>query len=426
LIFKKLSASLFCLALVSLISAQAAVETNATEGMSVAETESELVIESKSGPVTYKAIVDRNQGGDIKELRLPTDSGPVMNDLNQIFFHGTDGDEYTLRGWSGRSKFISSSSAEVLSRKPDEIVVQVEAEAVGTFKIISTNQAVKAKLAGKLRSYQEKTVKIKRLYAFKPDRIEIADEILWVYPGMDFNAVEWTASFLPGSIQSPARLVKGALKANFYPVGSGGDKLPKGITYPFTAENFLKNGWKVSLLTKGTSFDLQKSDLFFYEKPWQQDWNQSAGFKYNVSGQPEGKSVTLKTELVFSKATLAEMPPVVTLQSPGPEARWMDEKGEVAKYKIGETVKLLVSATNADGTSVADKNISWEIRIDAWWKRAPIALQGPRGSFILPEAANEEEKEVAQARKLLAVIKVTAKGNNGTEATEHFAMLVGK
>jgi len=32
---------------------------------------------------------------------------------------------------------------------------------------------------------------------------------------------------------------------------------------------------------------------------------------------------------------------------------------------------------------------------------------------------------VIKSRKLLAVIKVTAKGNNGTEATEHFAMLVG-
>jgi len=61
LIFKKLSVSLFCLALFSLTSAQAAVETNAPEVISVATTESELVIESKSGTVTYKAVWTANR-----------------------------------------------------------------------------------------------------------------------------------------------------------------------------------------------------------------------------------------------------------------------------------------------------------------------------------------------------------------------------
>jgi hypothetical protein len=50
----------------------------------------------------------------------------------------------------------------VLSHKPDEIVIQVNVDAAGTFKVISTDPSMKAGLAGKLRSYQEKTVKIKR------------------------------------------------------------------------------------------------------------------------------------------------------------------------------------------------------------------------------------------------------------------------
>lgn len=224
--------------------------------MSAATTKNELVIESKGGPVTYKAVLERNKGGDITQLFLPADSGSVLSDLNDIFFHGTHHNEY--------------------------------------------------------------------------------------------------------------------------------------------------------------------------QKPWQQDWQQTSGFKYDVSGQPQGQPVTVKTEVAFAKAAPAEMPPVVTLRSPGPEARWMDEKGEVAKYKLGETVKLLASAVNADGSPVADRDISWEIRIDAWWKRRPFVLQGAQGSYPIPQAANEEEKTVAQARPLLAVIKVTAKGNNGTEATEHFAMLVAK
>jgi hypothetical protein len=243
---------------------------------------------------------------------------------------------------------------------------------------------------------------------------------------MEFTAVEWTASFGFGRVQSPARLVNGAVKTSFYPVGSGGEELPKGIAYPFTAENFLKTGWKVSLLTTASSFDLRKSHLFLYERPWQTDWDQESGFKFDVSGQPQGKPITIKTMLAFAKATAAEMPPVVTLRSPGPEARWMDEKGEVGKCKLGEAIKLLAAAVNADGSPVADKDISWEIRVDRWWKRPAIKLQGAQGTCTLPGAANDEEREIAQTRALLAVIKLTAKGNNGTEATEHFAMLIGK
>jgi hypothetical protein len=423
---KKLFVWLFCMAIVAVAGTQAAEVAKASGGMAATTTENEVIVQSDGSPMNYKAVIDRKKGGNIQELCLPAKSQPVASDLNNLFFHGSHGDDYTLRGWSGRDACILSSRVQVVSQKPDEIVVQVSADAAGTFKVISTNPAVKAALAGKLRSYKEKTVEIKRLYAFRPDGVDITDEVLWVYPGMEFNKIEWTASFKPGCIQSPARLLKGTVKASFYPVGSGGDKLPKGITYPFTAENIFKNGWKVGLLTTDASFDLQKSDSFFYEKPWQTDWEQSSGFGYVISGQPEGKPVTVRTRLTFAKVTPAEMPPVVTLLSPGPDARWMDEKGEVAKCRIGDTVKLHATAVNADGSPVADKDISWDIRIAAWWKQKPFILQGAQGSYILPQAANEEEKAEAQKRQLLAVIKVTAKGNNGTEATEHFAMLVGK
>ncbi len=349
-----------------------------------------------------------------------------MRDLNDIFFHGVHDNEYTLRGWTTRSACILSCSTDVTSRKPEEIVVGVRASVAGIFKIISTSEAVKAKLRGKLKNYHEKTVEINRVYAFRPDRVLITDEVLWVYPDMEFNAIEWTSSFVPGCVQSPVRLVKGAVKASFYPVGSGGEKVPKGIDYPFTAENFLKSGWKVSLLTTETSFDLRKSNLYFYERPWQQDWHQVSGFKYDVSGRPQGKPVIVKNEFVFSKATMAEMPPVVTIRSPSPEARWMDQKGEIAKYKIGDVVKLIATAVNSDGSPVVDKDITWDIRIDAWWKRRPTILTGTQASYTLPAAANEEEQTAARKRELLAVIKVTAKGKNGTEATEHFAMLVGQ
>ena len=43
------------------------------------------------------------------------------------------------------------------------------------------------------------------------------------------------------------------------------------------------------------------------------------------------------------------MPPVVTIQAPGSDARRLDEKEESPKYKIGDTVKLAASAVNSRG-----------------------------------------------------------------------------
>jgi hypothetical protein len=134
----------------------------------------------------------------------------------------------------------------------------------------------------------------------------------------------------------------------------------------------------------------------------------------------------VKTRLSFAQVSPAEMPPVITLLAPGTKARWMDEKGEVPQYQAGDTVKLQAAAVNADGSPVAEKDLSWDIRIAAWWKQKPFVLHGAAGTYTIPHAANEEEKAEAQERKLLAVIKVTARGSNGTESTEHFAMLVGQ
>ncbi len=113
----------------------------------------------------------------------------------------------------------------------------------GTFKIIANDEALKAKLKQTpLVSYKDKAVEVQRLYTFKPDRVVVKDELVWVYPDMEMTTVYFSAAFMPGCVQGPARLMKGAVTAGFYVVGSGGERLPPGITYPFTAENFLKHG----------------------------------------------------------------------------------------------------------------------------------------------------------------------------------------
>jgi len=136
-------------------------------------------------------------------------------------------------------------------------------------------------------------------------------------------------------------------------------------------------------------------------------------------------------EIVVGALRLGEerrrrLPPVVTIKSPSWDARWMDEKGEVPKFKIGDTVKLSASAVNSDGSMVPDEDISWEIHIDPWWKTPAVTLRGGNTSYILPDVTNEEDRIKSKDRILLGVITVKVKGKNGTQAVEPFAMLIGK
>jgi hypothetical protein len=138
------------------------------------------------------------------------------------------------------------------------------------------------------------------------------------------------------------------------------------------------------------------------------------------------KSVTANHEEVFAWAPEAERPPIVTIQSPAWDDRWLDEKGEVAKHKMGETLKLSASARNSDGSAVPDEDITWEIHIDPWWNTPSAMLRGGTAPYTLPEVANEVDREKSKSRSLLGVFTVRARGKNGVEAVEPFAMLVGR
>jgi hypothetical protein len=62
-----------------------------------------IVIASQGGTLTYKAVVDGKRGGDITQVSLPADGPVVARELNDLFYHGTHGEEYTLRGWTTTS-----------------------------------------------------------------------------------------------------------------------------------------------------------------------------------------------------------------------------------------------------------------------------------------------------------------------------------
>ena len=93
-----------------------------------------IAMESRGGSVTYKAVVDRKQGGNITELRLPAGGDVVARELNDIFFLGAHGEQYTLRGWTGKTRFNISCSVDLVLQKPDEAVVQVNLLSTGISK----------------------------------------------------------------------------------------------------------------------------------------------------------------------------------------------------------------------------------------------------------------------------------------------------
>jgi len=412
--------SILCLMICGTANAGDAVRVSATRSAD------SITIESTGGSITYKAVVDTKRGGDISDFRLPASGDIVGRELNDIFFLGNHGEEYTLRGWTGPKKFTISCSADVISRKADEVVMQVDLLTTGTFKILVDDPAAKATLRKQHVSYKDKTTHIKRIYTFRSDRILVNDELTWLHPDMQFRTFYFTSAFMPGCLQGPARLVKGGNSAGFEVSGSGGKKLPAGISYPFTTENYLKSGYKISQRTVATSFDVAISDYYYYEKPWQQDWDQLSGFMYKLPGYAQGQSITFGHELAFSKATAAEMPPVVKIASPSWDTRWLDEKGEIPKYKVGDTIKLIATATNSDDTPVPSDDIEWEVHIDPWWNTPSVKLRGSNLSYKLPEVVNEADKEKSKDRRLLAIVTVRVKGKNGTQAVEPFAMLVGK
>jgi hypothetical protein len=392
--------------------------------VSAVKADGAILIESRDGPISYKVTVDPKSGGDVSQLRLPATSDVVGRELNDLFFLGRHGEQYTMRGWTGREKFTMECSADVQSQQPDEAVVKVNLLSTGTVKVLVEDDAAKAELRKAHPSYKDKAIQFTRSYRFKPDRILVDDQIAWLHGDTDLATVYFTAAFMPGTIQGPARLKTDSTTASFYSVSSGGGKVPGGIAYPFTSENFLKSGYKVSLRTTQSSFDLSKSDFYFYEKCWQQDWHQVSGFMYRITERPAVRTVALSHEIRFAKADPAEMPPVITIHSPSPSARWMDEKGEVAPYKIGDAVKLSASAVNSDGSAVPDADVTWDVHVDPWWNTPSAVLRGCNVTYVLPEVTNEADKAKAKGRKLLAVIYVKAKGKNGTEAVEPFAMLV--
>jgi len=94
------------------VNAQADNGKQSPSTLTAIKADNSVVVEAKGGALTYKVTVDPKSGGNITQLCLPADSKPVARELNDIFFLGQHGEEFTLRGWTGKDKFTISSNVE--------------------------------------------------------------------------------------------------------------------------------------------------------------------------------------------------------------------------------------------------------------------------------------------------------------------------
>ena len=104
-----------CLCFVSVARGQTP-DPNTGSSLLAAKSGDSIVIESKGGAQTYKAIIDPKAGGNITQVSLRADGSVVARELNDIFFHGKHGEEYTLRGWTKREQCIVSCKMDLVSQ----------------------------------------------------------------------------------------------------------------------------------------------------------------------------------------------------------------------------------------------------------------------------------------------------------------------
>ena len=164
---------------------------------------------------------------------LPADGNVIARELNDIFFLGEHGEEFTLRGWTCRNRFPITCAVDLRSQKPDEVIVKVDLITTGIFKFFVTDESAKADLKKTHVSYKDKTLDVKRTYTFKPDRVLIDDQLLWLHPETKIKTFYFTAAFCTPLELEALRLVNGAdshellcarpLRAN---------KCQKGLSFP--------------------------------------------------------------------------------------------------------------------------------------------------------------------------------------------------
>jgi hypothetical protein len=183
---------------------------------------------------------------------------------------------------------------------------------------------------------------------------------------------------------------KDAISINYQGTGSGGEKLPASVGFPFTMLVDLKNNYRLAFRPLDVSPIVQKSRWYAIERPWQQEWAQMVSFEGDVEEAkerfPVGKAVPYSHEMQISRTPAADLSvPVITFTSPKRDTT----------YKLGDIVHFAANAVDSLGNTLP---IEWEVFPYPGALKARKILHGASFDLAIPaKAADFDNRDIFRA-----------------------------
>jgi len=331
--------------------------------IAVRTTEQAIEVESHASR-TWKIKLDLKQGGVATALHLPASAPNLIADAGGFtgLFNAFACDARPGQPGAGpdggfaktllKNKSTAVSSAQVLSDSGREAVVEIRGETTGW------------RIAG---PKDEKVLRYRQTYTFRPDRVIVDGEWRWVY-GYDSSPVEMNVLtyFAEGVVNPPARILKpDGYRIPLAVQSSGGGPFPDGFNHPITVEVALKNGERLLFRSVTVPELWTNCPLFKYERPWQTQWMQQFGFSGYCKPQryPANKPIAYRYELEFAGPFADNKPPLVTIISPQRRRDKADEDGVYSGqfFKPGEVVKLVGAAKDPEDGELGPLSLYWQI-----------------------------------------------------------------
>ncbi len=248
--------------------------------LQVNETDFRRKIAVQSGFGTgWKAVVDRQRGGVVTELRIPADGSNLLTDEGGRF-GGMCSVLYVDRKETGEAEsgyvakgalygFGRVERMEVVEQGEDKVVVEVRGR------------------GGNQVPPERDVVAYTQRYTFRPDRIEFAGELDWLFddvvPDSRLELLQFGVGFARDAAVGEMRILDSdTMPAALVETNSKGRNLPEGIDYPITVEVPLRaNEYKSLLRIRSLELPPQMLEARFYcnEYPRQIDGQRGFAFK---------------------------------------------------------------------------------------------------------------------------------------------------
>ncbi|MGH7997222.1 MAG: hypothetical protein ACREFX_12825, partial [Opitutaceae bacterium] len=266
----------------------------ASAQMTVRRTAKAIVV-SSSGRPGYRLKLDLTQGGVATQFRIPADGPDVTSDqagwsgLFGLYVQGgTDGPPPGADAYGERTLVKGDGvldSARVAVRTPGRIVVDLAGHASGW---------------GTYGRSGERFIDYRNRLTFEADRIVSNGEVTWVC-GHDTvpNVIAPVGLFAPNLVQWPIRLIGPDGASHEIPLALDDEApFPRGLTYPVTAEIWLRGGRCLLIRSLRVPHDWVRHPWLDYERPWLTHWRQSFAFTNNPADRgPVGKPIRYSYEI---------------------------------------------------------------------------------------------------------------------------------